>query len=77
MDIYFKATILPFTANIFTFNKKRCKFTCYLDLQNDLKHLMKQIEEGLHKVHAQAREQKREDSTPAIAATIGEEGLNA
>ena len=28
-------------------------------LQNDHKALMKQIEEGLHKVHAQAREKKQ------------------
>ena len=32
----------------------------FLGLQNDHKALMKQIEEGLHKVHAQAREKKQE-----------------
>lgn len=32
-----------------------------VDLQNDLKHLMKQIEEGLHKIHEEAREEKKDN----------------
>ena len=45
-----------------------------LDLQNDFKKLMKEIEEGIHRVHQEAREKKPDPQIEQKQAVSYEKG---
>ena len=47
-----------------------------LDLQNDLKKLMKEIEEGIHLVHQEAREKKPDPQSEQKQVVSNEKGDN-
>ena len=47
-----------------------------LDLQNDLKNLMKEIEEGIHLVHQEAREKKPDPQSEQKHVVSNEKGDN-
>lgn len=45
-------------------------------LQNDYKDIMKEIEEGLYKIHAEARQKQAESSTEETPSPTSEDTLN-